>query len=1104
MTSPFNKKPLVTMVSAVLLAGLNTACVEEGSVNADSAQYTPEERPLGVIAGADIEQSPGEMVTVAGRLVGTVTDQSLRWTQIAGSPITIADNTKGTLTFEAPEVDGLEVFKFKIEALDKDGNVIVDENNEEMTDEVTVTIFNVSLVQTLEAEDASIAELVGSAQIVQAGDDHYLQGASGDAHTADIVPGAAVKYTLNLKAEEAAYYAVFLRYAIPADYGGKVGMVTVNGVPTELELNATGSFQDVRVGVFNLTEGQNIIEVGGGWNYYRVDNVQLKPAAPPATPDTILPKLVNENATDPTVKLMEFLVASYGEKTLSGQAEFPTNDGSKNELVDFAKIKAATTDDLPAIVEFDLMEYSSSRVAKGAKPGTLSEDAIEAHNNENVIVGMAWHWNAPTKLKDGSGNEAWNRGFYTEATDFDLAAALADKESDDYKALIADIDIIATELAKFADADIPVLWRPIHEAEGEWFWWGASGADAFKELWQIMYDRLTTQHNLNNLIWVYTGAGSLDENWYPGDEMVDIVGYDGYDGVNDDNPFSGQFATLLDRFNGKKLIAITETGSVPDVAKMHAANAWWAYFVTWYSREWNQYGPGNMDAAIVDENYAFENVINLDEVPGGVEPQEAGTYSDFEMSTHNWEAQVSWSPTTGLYAANDWAADGAHSLILRKDLKAEFDAAGKLDNIVFQTYPVDGIDVSGQKQINVYVKSLGAGDNVTAHIFWKSDSESWPAGVAVTNDSVVKLTSSLTELPDGSAVDISNLSGLGVRFEGLDTASTNATFYIDRIELVDGDDKVSSLYTFEPDVSPWHGQVNWGTTSGATFTTDYAKNGVRSLAMYKDLTAYEAVENVVLQAYPEGGVNVTDYSSIKVSVASMNVGDASNAHIFYKAADGIESWPAATNLVDGKAELSIDLTDRVDADDNPVTLSTINGLGVRFQGLTASENAMLAIDDIKLVKADASEKLIYGFENTGAWEFQVNWSPAAGIHLSSDWMSSGKMSLAGKTQLADGDDNIILQTYPADGIKLGNVTTLKVTAHATDSGASTQVMLFAKDENDNWKDSGAVDLAANGTELTLDLTQFNSTQLNGFGVRFINPDNSTTESSFFVDNVRFE
>ncbi len=59
-------------------------------------------------------------------------------------------------------------------------------------------------------------------------------------------------------------------------------------------------------------------------------------------------------------------------------------------------------------------------------------------------------------------------------------------------------------LKKLYDANVPVLWRPFHEMNGIWFWWGnRPGEGGIKELWKIMYYRYTDHHRLNNLIWVW-------------------------------------------------------------------------------------------------------------------------------------------------------------------------------------------------------------------------------------------------------------------------------------------------------------------------------------------------------------------------------------------------------------------------------------------------------------------------------------------------------------------------------------------------------------------------------------------------------------------------
>lgn len=64
----------------------------------------------------------------------------------------------------------------------------------------------------------------------------------------------------------------------------------------------------------------------------------------------------------------------------------------------------------------------------------------------------------------------WWSGFYTRATDFNVATALADTTNANYTLILRDIDAIAVQLKRFEDASVPVLFRVLHEAEGGWFW----------------------------------------------------------------------------------------------------------------------------------------------------------------------------------------------------------------------------------------------------------------------------------------------------------------------------------------------------------------------------------------------------------------------------------------------------------------------------------------------------------------------------------------------------------------------------------------------------------------------------------------------------------
>ncbi len=274
--------------------------------------------------------------------------------------------------------------------------------------------------------------------------------------------------------------------------------------------------------------------------------------------------LVNQNATLAAQALMAALVADYthhiwlGLKLTNDVPYIYTNTGRK-----------------PVIIEGDFMDYSPSRLLNGANPRNHTERMIALEQLGHVTQ-MAWHWNAPTNL-----GSDWTCGFMSSCTTYDLSYALANTNSAEYIFLIRDIDAIAVQLRKFAEANIPVLWRPLHEADGTWFWWGAKGATAFKQLWRLLYERLTHHHGLNNLIWVYTPASSTKPEWYPGDDMVDIVGTDQYPSDPDSATLSSVWNNLQAQFAGKKLLALTEFGGVPNIELMHSNNVKWAYAVSW-------------------------------------------------------------------------------------------------------------------------------------------------------------------------------------------------------------------------------------------------------------------------------------------------------------------------------------------------------------------------------------------------------------------------------------------------------------------------------------------------------------------------------------------
>ena len=353
-----------------------------------------------------------------------------------------------------------------------------------------------------------------------------------------------------------------VRYRGP--YGSKVASLQLNGAGLgDLSLPETTEFTDIAAGKVLLEPGDNTVTVVNNWGWYEIDAISVVRSAD-RPPHQVTGELVNPDASAEARSLMRYLRDNYGKHILSGQ-----QDAASIAWVEDTIGKS------PAVGGYDLMDYSPSRVERGTTSREVEN--MLAWDAKGGIVTLAWHWNAPSGLIDTPGKEWW-RGFYTDATTFDVAAALADPSSDEYALLIRDIDAIAGQLQRLEDARIPILWRPLHEAEGGWFWWGAKGPGPAKELWRIMYDRLTTHHGLDNLIWVWNSKAA---DWYPGDDVVDVVSIDSYPPQGDHGALSGAYDELVTLGSDRKLVALGEVGGIPDPDLLQAYQARWSWFVTW-------------------------------------------------------------------------------------------------------------------------------------------------------------------------------------------------------------------------------------------------------------------------------------------------------------------------------------------------------------------------------------------------------------------------------------------------------------------------------------------------------------------------------------------
>ncbi|MFC2125221.1 glycosyl hydrolase [Bacteroidota bacterium] len=146
----------------------------------------------------------------------------------------------------------------------------------------------------------------------------------------------------------------------------------------------------------------------------------------------------------------------------------------------------------------------------------LTNSVLINYLGEKDIVNLSVHFNNPQ-----TSGAAWDNDM-----DFD---SLFVENSRVRKIFYGELDKVSVGLEELADANVNIMFRPFHEMNGRWFWWGKR-KKYFKELWIMTYNYLVEEKGLKNMLWCYSpDAGQPDYLlYYPGDAYVDIVGLDAY------------------------------------------------------------------------------------------------------------------------------------------------------------------------------------------------------------------------------------------------------------------------------------------------------------------------------------------------------------------------------------------------------------------------------------------------------------------------------------------------------------------------------------------------------------------------------------------------
>ncbi len=447
-----------------------------------------------------------------------------------------------------------------------------------------------------------------------------------------------ITFTVNIPADGA--YDLIIN---SMGYGGdKTNKISIDGTYVGTFVTKAEVYNDAVLSRVIMKAGTHKISITKSWGWIAVDYLKIIPAE--TIPDSayqVSKTLSDPNATAETKALFSYLCDGYGKQVLSGQV---ADDGlDSNEF----KAIYEVTGKKPAILGLDMMRYTPSRNAFGDPNFKAVERAVDFHN-ENGIVTFCWHWNSPGMyLKSGNdeenGNPRWWGGFYTRNTTIDIEAIMNGKDKKGLEAIDADIAGIAKQLLRLQDAGVPVLWRPLHEASGGWFWWGAKGAEAYKKLYIYLYDQLTNKYGCHNLIWVWNGQ---NPNWYPGDKYVDVIGEDLYLDKHSYSASASKFSEILEYSKGKKMIALSENGVVFDIDNVIASGTKWAWFGTWngnFITKNGKFSDEYTEAYVLKKTYQSKYVITLDELP-------------------DWSTYTAGTTPMSYYIAGDANCDGTVDL----------------------------------------------------------------------------------------------------------------------------------------------------------------------------------------------------------------------------------------------------------------------------------------------------------------------------------------------------------------------------------------------------------------------------------------------------------
>lgn len=460
--------------------------------------------------------------------------------------------------------------------------------------------------------------------------------------------------SFNVTVPEDGMYSVHGMVAQVLDKNGRTETLAVNDNKYVTVVPYLDKWTDFDFGTVRLNKGENTISFTGSYGYMELDYATVTVAAPHDY-SKASGVCCDSKATKETQALMKYLKSVYGKNVISGQQEI-YGSGHKDNYEwenDFIK---DLTGKVPAIRGLDFMNYNP---LYGWDDGT-TERAISWVKERNGIITASWHINVPIDFENYTlGDEVdWKDCTYKnyQAVNGTFNTANVIKEGTKEREYFEEaMKLLAEQLGRLQDENVPIIFRPLHEAQGNdgrygdgtsWFWWGDRGAEVYKELWKLLYTTLTEEYGLHNIIWEFNAYElPSSPDWYPGDEYVDIVAYDKYNANGGPNlsAISDIFNALYNMTDGGKMVSMAENDTIPSVDNMTVEDAYWLYVCPWYDGGEDGgvafLGESYQDYDEFKKFYQSDLAITLDELPedlytsGASTPQPATKPAPTESGT---------------------------------------------------------------------------------------------------------------------------------------------------------------------------------------------------------------------------------------------------------------------------------------------------------------------------------------------------------------------------------------------------------------------------------------------------------------------------------------